>query len=105
MPDRIELLTALLNKRFPLGKDQFKNEGELQQALAIQINSMIQNNLASLVRKLYEADVKERSVTEAFESGENIPEKIASLIIEREKLKIDSEGQSGKENISNEERW
>lgn len=57
--------------------------------LATKVQYMLERNTEELFSKLYRLDVAEEKIKEAF-TQENIPQKIAALIVERQLEKMDS---------------
>jgi hypothetical protein len=82
---------------------------ELEEALTIYANQLIQKDFQKLVTLLYRIDVSEAKLKYLLqlETDENAGNIIAKLIIERQLEKIKSRQQFSKHNddISEEEKW
>ena len=82
---------------------------ELEEALTIYANQLIQKDFQKLVTLLYRIDVSEAKLKYLLQlqTDENAGNIIAKLIIERQLQKIKSRQQFSKhnDNISEEEKW
>jgi len=82
---------------------------ELEEALTIYANQLIQKDFQKLVTLLYRIDVSEAKLKYLLQlqTDENAGNIIAKLIIERQLQKINSRQQFSKHNddISEEEKW
>lgn len=68
----------------------FEKLEEFKKYLIDRLTDMLDNNFNLLVNTLYRIDISERKLAELFgaKNKENIPEKLADLIIERQIQKI-----------------
>lgn len=90
-------LSGIINRNFSevspgflLSNGDIKNIEEMKRYLSTRINILLEEKYDSLINILYRIDIDDRKIEEAFsnEKKENIPDKIADLIIERQLQKI-----------------
>lgn len=70
--------------------NNFEKLEEFRKYLITRLKALLENNYDLLVNALYRIDVNEEKLSELFsgKSRDNIPEKLADLIIERQLQKI-----------------
>lgn len=70
--------------------NDFEKLDEFKKYLIEKLTDMIDNNFNLLVNTLYRIDISEQKLAELFggKNRENIPEKLADMIIERQLQKI-----------------
>ena len=75
---------------FLLSIEDIKSIEEIKKYLSAKINILLEEKYDSLINILYRIDVDDKKIVGVFSSGEkeNIPDKIADLIIERQLQKI-----------------
>jgi hypothetical protein len=82
---------------------------ELNDLVAVHINSLIQTDFQKLIYVLYRVDVSELKLKQLLKQnpGTDAGKLIASLIIERQVQKIESRHQHGKrtDDFAGEEKW
>ncbi|AFH50381.1 Hypothetical protein IALB_2678 [Ignavibacterium album JCM 16511] len=95
--DDIKSLQKFVSKDFVKDDDSslipdndFEKLEEFKKYLIERLTDMLDNNFNLLVNTLYRIDISEQKLAELFGSKnrENIPEKLADLIIERQLQKI-----------------
>lgn len=102
-------LIQQINKELVIELQEKISLEELQSALAIHINQLIQHHFEQLVSLLYRIDVNEAKIKQLLQKhpDENAGNLIAALIIERqlEKLKTRQQFRNPESNINEEEKW
>ncbi|MGQ9799365.1 MAG: hypothetical protein ACUVRG_08730 [Ignavibacterium sp.] len=70
--------------------NDFEKIEEFREYLVEKLTDLLENNFNSLVNILYRIDISEQKLAELFggRNRENIPEKLAEMIIERQIQKI-----------------
>lgn len=95
--DDIKSLQKFVSKDFVKDDDtslipnnDFEKLEEFKKYLIEKLTDMIDNNFNLLVNTLYRIDISEQKLAELFggKNRENIPEKLADMIIERQLQKI-----------------
>ncbi|MEJ2614924.1 MAG: hypothetical protein P8Z35_08200 [Ignavibacteriaceae bacterium] len=90
-------LSGIINRNFSeispeflLSTADIKSIEEMKRYLSAKINILLEEKYDSLINILYRIDVDDKKLEGVFSSGrkENIPDKIADLIIERQLQKI-----------------
>ncbi|MCX8106239.1 MAG: hypothetical protein N3D80_10265 [Ignavibacterium album] len=93
----IKSLQKFVSKDFLIDEDtslipnsDFEKLEEFKKYLIQRLNEMLNNNFNLLVNTLYRIDISEQKLAELFgnKNKENIPEKLADMIIERQMQKI-----------------
>jgi hypothetical protein len=79
-----------ISSGFLLSAADINNLEEMKRYLSAKINILLEDKYDSLINILYRIDVDDKKIEGVFSSGkkENIPDKIADLIIERQLQKI-----------------
>ena len=90
MADHLSQALVLANKDFNLDipSTEISSVEDFQKVLANVIQHLLDKDFERLINGLYRIDVSEEKVKLAIASGEDIAEKVASLIIEREMQKV-----------------
>lgn len=95
--DEIKSLQKFVSKDFIkddetslIPNNDFERLEEFKKYLIEKLNDMLNNNFNLLVNTLYRIDISEQKLAELFggRNRENIPERLADLIIERQIQKI-----------------
>lgn len=95
--DDIKSLQKFVSKDFVkddetslIPNNDFEKLEEFKKYLIEKLTDMIDNNFNLLVNTLYRIDISEQKLSELFsaKNRENIPEKLADMIIERQLQKI-----------------
>lgn len=91
MPDNhlsqaLQLANKDFNLEIPAG--EIVTTEDFQRVLAKVVQQLLNHDFGSLVNGLYRIDVSEENVKLAMASGEDVADKIAGLIIEREMQKV-----------------
>jgi len=90
-------LSGIINRNFSeispgflLSNEDIKNIEEMKKYLSTKIKILLEEKYDSLINILYRIDIADRKIEEVFtsERNENIPSKIADLIIERQLQKV-----------------
>jgi len=91
MEENKELAEAI-SSRFDLAKTGDLTLDDLKKALTIRILDLLERNIERLLSMLYRVDLSPRKLDEIFMSGskEEIAEKIAEAVIERQLKKLET---------------
>ncbi|WP_336515125.1 hypothetical protein [Pollutibacter soli] len=103
------MLENLIRADWKIELKKSATEEDLLNALAFEINRMIQTDFSRLIQLLYRIDISEKKLKELLHKNKqsDAGKIIAHMIIERQKEKIRyrNEHPPGKEDSSGEERW
>lgn len=104
-----KILENLIRADWKIDLKKSATEEDLVNALAFEINSMIQNDFYRLIQLLYRIDISEKKLKELLNKNRQADagKIIAHMIIERQKEKIRYRKEHPPENsnLSDEELW
>lgn len=104
-----KILDALIRTDWKIEVNKSATEADLLDALAFEIDKMIQHDFSRLIQLLYRIDISEKKLKDLLNKNKqaNAGKLIAHLIIERQKEKIRyrKENPPQHKDSSDEERW